>query len=122
MDDLINRLTHNGEYANDVCLLLYISENYSSLYYLDYLNITGKELEILNEKCLTKNSLDYLTQTIRFLRSGFLGIDEIKDNLTSKNPIPFINRLLVDGENYELAYENFAGDFRYNMSRRNRSK
>ena len=120
MNDILKRLTHNGKYANDVCLQLYITENYSSLYFLDYLNITGKELEILKEKCLAEDTLDYLTQTIRFLKSGFLGIDEIKNNVNSKNPIPFINRLLINGEDYESAYENFAGDFRCNISRRNR--
>lgn len=118
--DVINRLTHEGEYASDICLLLYMSEKYTSLYYLDYLNITGKELETLKEKCLIEDNLDYLTQTIRFLRSGYLGNDEIKSNLNSKNPIPFINRLLEEGENWELAYENYAGDFRCNFYKYNK--
>lgn len=116
MENIINRLTHDGEYATDVCLLLYLSEKYTSLHYLDYLEITGKELETLKEKCLAEYSLDHLTQTIRFLRSGFLSKEEIKNNLTSSNPIPFIDRLLKPNENIELAYENYAGNFRYALS------
>lgn len=115
IDEIISRLTHNGQYATDICLLLYMSEKYTSLYYLDYLNITGKELETLKEKCLVEDSLDHLTQTIRFLRSEFLNNKEIKDNLNSKNPIPFIDRLLEKGENWELAYENYAINFRCNI-------
>lgn len=114
--DVINRLTHDGEYANEVCLLLYMSEKYTSLYYLDYLDITGKELETLKDKCLVEDTLNYLTQTIRFLRSGYLGNEEIKENLNSQNPVPFIDRLLKEGENWEMAYENFAGDFRFKLS------
>jgi len=120
VEDIINRLTHDGKYANEICLLLYMSERYSSLYYLDYLNITGKELETLKEKCLVEDTLDYLTQTIRFLRSGFLDNKEIKENLNSKNPIPFIDRLLEEGENWETAYENYAGDFRCKFSKFNK--
>lgn len=116
IQDVLNRLTHNGEYANEVCLLLYLSEKYTSLYYLDYLNITGKELETLKEKCLIEDTLDCLTQTIRFLRSGFLDKKEIKDNLNSQNPIPFIDRLLTVGENWESAYEEYAGNFRYHLN------
>ena len=116
IQDVITRLTHDNTYATDICLLLYLNENYTSLYYLDYLDITGKELENL-PKCCKDDSIDYLTQTIRFLRSGFLTKEEIKANLNSKNPIPFVNRLLIIGENWELAYENFAGDFRYNFSK-----
>ena len=65
--DVLERLTHNNTYATDICLLLYLEEKYTSLYYLDYLNITGKELENL-PKCCKDDSIDYLTQTIRFKR------------------------------------------------------
>lgn len=123
MDEIcqvIDRLTHNGEYANDVCLLLLLNEKYTSLHYLDYLNITGKDLEILKEKCLKEDTLDYLTQTIRFLRSGFLGNEEIKQNLHSENPIPFIDRLLIIGEDYERAYEIFTSKFFSKLSKTNK--
>ena len=116
ISEVLEKLTHNNTYATDICLLLYLNEEYTSLYYLDYLDITGKELENLS-KCCKDESIDYLTQTIRFLRSGFLGKDEIKENLNSKNPVLFIDRLLIPGENWEYAYENFAGDFRMKLSR-----
>ena len=79
MEDLINRLTNDGEYGSSTCLLLFLTENFTSLHYLDYLEIRGKELEAL-EKIFEKQSLQYVIQTIRFMRSGFLGKDEIKEN------------------------------------------
>ena len=111
MEDLINRLTNDGEYGSSICLLLYLTNNYTSLHYLDYLDIRGKELDALDQLC-EEQSLQYVIQTIRFMRSGFLGIDEIKENLKQKKPIPFIPRLLINGEDWENAYENFAFDFR----------
>lgn len=115
MDELIERLTENGKYANEICLLLLVNDNYTSLHYLDYLGITGKELENL-EKCCDDSSIDYLTQTIRFLRSGFLGKDEIKANLNSPNPVYFIDRLLRKGEDWDYAYEHYASTFRSKMN------
>ena len=37
ISDVLERLTHNHTYATDICLLLYLEEKYTSLYYLDYL-------------------------------------------------------------------------------------
>ena len=110
--DVINKITIDNEYATDICLLLYLNENYSSLHYLDYLNITGRDLEILVEKCCVEPTIVYITQTIRFLRSGFLSNDEIKENLHSKNPITFIDRLMNKGEDWDHVYENYAARFR----------
>lgn len=114
IEDVIERLTHNGDYATSLCLLLYLTDNTKSLYYLDYLKITGKDLDNL-EKLLSNESVEFLVQTIRFLRSGFLGINEIRENLNSTNPIPFIPRLLRNGEDWENAYEDFSFNFRKQM-------
>lgn len=118
---IIDKLTESNTYATDVCLLLYMSDCYTSLHYLDYLDIKGKELENLPNACID-DSLDCLTQTIRFLRSGFLGKDEIKENLNSANPVPFITRLLVVGEDWENAYEEYAYYFRKAMKQNNKSR
>jgi len=90
------------------------------LYYLDYLNITGKDLETLAQKCLPEYTLDYLVKTIRFLRSGFLGNDEIKDNLHSPNPIPFIKEKPINSNDWDYIYEDYAGTFRENISKNKR--
>ena len=111
IEDIIENLTNNGEYGASLCLLLYMTNNTKSLYYLDYLNIKGKELESLDNLC-KEESIDFIVQTIRFLRSGFLGKDEIKQNLNNKTPIQFIPRLLMKSENWENAYEDFAFEFR----------
>ena len=94
MDDIINKLTHDGQYATDVCLLLVLEDANESLHYLNYLNITGKELETLAHDCLPNFDIDYLKQTIRFLRSGFLSMDDVRKNLNSPKPVHFINRLI----------------------------
>ena len=121
ISEVLERLTENNTYATDICLLLYLNENYTSLYYLDYLDIKGQELEQL-QKCLKDpNDINYLTQTIRFLRSGFLGKDEIKENLNSKNPVPFIDRLLKVGEDWDYVYEGYAAKFRQAL-RKNKSR
>lgn len=121
ISEVIDRLTENNTYATDICLLLYLSDNYTSLYYLDYLDIKGKELENLPNCLVDKDDINYLTQTIRFLRSGFLGKDEIKQNLNSKNPVPFIDRLLKKGEDWDHVYEDYAWKFRQAL-RKNKSR
>lgn len=122
VEEIIDRLTHNGQYANEVCLLLYLSEKYQSLYFLDYLNITGKELERLVDNCCDSSSIDYLTQTIRFLRSGFLSRDEIMSNINSPNPIYFITRLMNKNEDWDYVYEEYASDFRTAFRNNNKPK
>jgi hypothetical protein len=119
--EVLENLTENNTYATDICLLLYMTDNYTSLYYLDYLNIKGKELENLPNCLLDKDDINHLTQTIRFLRSGFLGMDEIKENLNSKTPIPFITRLLKPGDDWDYVYEDYAGTFRSNL-KKNKSR
>ena len=116
-EEISEKLTHNGEYAVDVVLLLYLSEAYSSLHYLDYLDITGKDLETLAHKCLPEYNLDYLVKTIRFLRSGFLGMDEIIDNLHSLNPVPFIKEKPINSNDWDYIYEDYAGTFRENLKK-----
>ena len=122
IDEIMIKLTHDGKYATDVCLFLYLDEHYTSLHYLDYLNITGKDLENLAHKCLPiEESFEYLTDTIRFLRAGFLGEDEIFDNLRSDNPISFIDISVPESGDWDITYENYAGKFRSNL-RKNKGR
>ena len=116
MDDIINKLTHDGEYATDVCLLLVLEDANESLHYLDYLNITGKELETLAHDCLPIFDIDHLRQTIRFLRSGFLSMDDVRKNLNSPKPVHFINRLIKVGEDWERVYEEYSYHFYKNLN------
>lgn len=116
MDELINKLTHDGNYATDVCLLLALENASESLHYLDYLDITGKELETLAHDCLPNFDINYLKQTIRFLRSGFLDSKDIKNNLNSSNPVCFINRLIKEGEDWERVYEEYSYNFYKNLN------
>ena len=116
IDDVIKDLTNDGEYANEFCLLMYLDDETQYLYYLQYLDIKGKDLEAFANNCIPDWDMDYIKQTIRYLCSGFLGKDEIKQNLESDKPIPFIDRLLVEGENIEWAYEKYSANFRSNLN------
>lgn len=110
MEDLILKLTDNYQYATDLILLLEMENDTTSMHYLNYLDIKGKMLDNLRN-CMPEVSYEYLWQTIRFLRSNFVIQKDIHANLNSPNPICFITRLLEEGESWENAYENFAGDF-----------
>ena len=112
IETIIEELADNNEDAYAVCLFLYVYDDLDALRHLHHLGIKGEDLVTFIYECCPNQSLDYINQSIRFLLSGFLGKDEIENNLKSQNPVPFIPRLLVKGENWEHAYENFAGDFR----------
>ena len=113
IDTIMEELADNNDDAYAVCLFLYMNEDYYALRNLHYLDIKGKDLDTFVSKCCNDGeSIDFINQSVRFLLSGFLGKDEIEANLKSDNPIPFIPRLLIKGEDWDHAYENFAGDFR----------
>ena len=118
MEEIVDKLTDNGNYATDVCLLLVLDNDTQSLHYLDYLNIRGKDLEVLAHNCLPDFNLDYLKQTIRFLRSGFISSSDIKKNLSSTSPVCFINRLMKSGEDWERVYEEYSNEFYKNLNKK----
>ena len=93
MDDIVIKLTDNFEYGTDIILLLTLNDDTTSIHYLDYLNISGKQLDNL-KNCLVEFSFPHIKETIRFLRSGFISVNDIHNNLNSKNPVCFITRLL----------------------------
>lgn len=110
--EIIEELVDNNDDAYGVCLFLYMNEDYYALNNLHYLDIKGDDLVTFFYKCCPIHELNFIDQSVRFLLSGFLGQQEIKDNLKSENPQQFIPRLLIKGEDWDFAYENFAGDFR----------
>lgn len=120
IDTIMEELADNNEDAYGVCLFLYMYDDNYALQNLHHLGIKGEDLFTFVYECCPNQNIDFINQSIRFLLSGFLGKDEIEANLKSKNPIPFIPRLLVKGENWEHAYENFAGDFRMNRTPKKR--
>lgn len=114
--DLVNELTNNGEYANEACLLLLINNEDITLNYLHHLNIKGKDLETLYNKCCFDQSVECLVQTTRYLMSGFLNYRTIFLNLRNENPIIFIDRLLAPGEDWNHAYEKYTANFYKNLN------
>lgn len=115
MDELVNELTENGTYANVICLLIILENKERYLNQLKHLGITGKKIETLVYKCCNEFSIDYIGQTLFYLRSGFLDNKTIHDNLESDNPIPFLDKLLRDGEDWDYAFERCTGTFYQNL-------
>lgn len=120
MKKVIDRLTENGQHANEICLLLYLNNNYDTLHYLDFLDITGKSLETLFYKCCFEQKKQCLVETVRYLRSGFLDKETIHKNLNSDHPVYFIDRLLKVGEDWDYVYEDYTAKFHANL--RNKSR
>lgn len=119
-EEIIIKLSDDGKYASDVCLMLYMDEEKQYLFYLDYLEIRCKDLETLAYKCIPSLDIDYLKQTIRFLCSGFLGKDEIEANLKSDNPVYFIDKLMKKGDYIEREYEGYSYRFRQKLNNKKR--
>lgn len=120
--DVIDKICDGNDDAYGVCLLLYLNDRHSSIYYLDYLNIHGQDIVDLVNKCCKEYDCDYISETIRYLRSGFLGQDTIINNIRSDSPINFIPRLLDVHEDWDHAYEDFTSEFLYELSKQNKNK
>lgn len=122
MQELIERIANNNEDAYGVCLLLVLENREYVFPTLERLDIKGEDLVTLAYKCCKQDSIDYLTQTIRFLSYPGLTKKEIMDNLHSSNPIHFVPRLMVVGEDWEETYWSFIWDFRKQIQNNDNNK
>ena len=122
MDELLEKIANDNDEAYGVCLLLVLENKEYVFKTLDRLNIYGQDLVTLAYKCCDPSSIDYLTQTIRFLSYPGLTKKEIFDNLHSKNPIHFVPRLMIEGEDWEETYWSFIWDFRDKIKNNNKSR
>jgi len=122
MDKLIERIADGDEDAYGVCLLIVLENKEYVFSSLERIGIKGKDLATLAYKCCNDSSIDYLTQTIRFLSYPGLSKKEIFDNLHSKNPIHFVPRLMIKGEDWEETYWDFIWDFRDKIKNNNKSR
>ena len=119
MEETINYIADDNDEAYGVCLLLLLENKEYVFPSLLRLGIRGKDLATLAYKCCNTSSIDYLTQTIRFLSYPGLTKDEIMANLHSPNPIHFVPRLMIVGEDWEETYWGFIWDFRDNFKKNN---
>lgn len=122
MNELIEKIADNNDDAYSVCLMLVLENKEYVFPTLERLNIKGEDLVTLAYKCCKLDSIDYLTQTIRFLSYPGLTKEEIFANLHSEKPIHFVPRLMIVGEDWEETYWVFIHDFRNQFKNNNKSR
>ena len=119
MEEMIEIIANNNDEAYGVCLMLVLENREYVFPTLLRLGIIGEDLVTLAYKCCNTSSIDYLTQTIRFISYPGLTKEEVMDNLHSPNPIHFVPRLMIVGEDWEETYWSFIWDFRKNFKNNN---
>ena len=90
-EDILNRLTENGQYANELCLMLLVSGEDYLLEYFDKIDIRGKDLETFAYDCCHDADIDYIRDTLLCISFGLFDLDKVYENLKSSNPINFID-------------------------------
>ena len=100
LEEVIERLTENGKYANELCLMLLVSDNEIYLRQLDSIGITGKELEIFAYKCCNDGDIRYIQDTLLCISFGIFDLPTVYKNLQSKNPLPFIKDIELPSDTH----------------------
>ena len=113
IDKIMNELADGDVDAEGICLFFYVNHDFNSLKDLYELGIKGEELNTFIEFGCPSDVLEYIHQTIDFLKSGNLSNEEIFNNLRKKKPIPFTPHVLIKSqEDKEKVYKDFADEFR----------
>jgi len=74
MEDIINRLTENGNYANELVLMFLVNNDDVYLEYLDKIDIRGKDLEVFSNICCNECDLDYIKDTLLCISFGLFDL------------------------------------------------
>lgn len=120
MDDIINRLTENKQYANDICLFLLINDGYTQLKYLDEIGIRGKKLEIFIEKCCGGYDYENISNILLLISWEVFEIELVKRNIDSKHPILLIQEHKRDNEHWMDTCKRLKKTFIENMNGKSR--
>lgn len=116
LKNIIDELTENGKYANEICLQFLIENKDSYLEYLQKCNITGKKLETFAYKCCHDANIYYMMETLMCISMDIFDLKLVHQNLESNNPIPFIQQLQGDNEGYIACYKRYHDTFLNNMN------
>ena len=111
MDKIINRLTENGKYANEICLLFVIEQDEVYLEYCDKIGIRGKRLEIFANECCHKCDMDYIKDTLLCISFGLFDLDIVNKVIDSNNPVNFIDELHVPQDTAVRRYIRLKNEF-----------
>lgn len=120
MDEIINRLTENGNYASDICLIFVVNGDDMYLEYLDKIDIRGKRLEIFAHKCCNECDPDYIKDTLLCISFGLFDLDIINKNIDSSNPLPFIDELHKPSDSIVRRYVRLKNEFDAKFNKRSR--
>lgn len=117
MDEMINRLTENGDYANDICLLLLVNNEDYFLKYLDKYNIAGRKLEKFFYDCCNNGDSHMLRTVFLCMDWNLFDKELVHENLEREHPIPFIDELYLPNEGFVSRYARYRDTFKANMSK-----
>lgn len=120
--DLVDKLTEGGKYANEICLLLLVSENSYMLEYFDKYEISGRKLEIFANDCCNDCDVYMMREVLLCLDWDLFDIKLVHKNLESSNPIPFIDKLMIPNEGIIQRYKRYRDTFNKNMQQNSRGK
>jgi len=115
LKEIVEKLTENGKYANEICLQLLLENKDRCFEYLEKYNITGKKLETFAYKCCHDSNTDFIMETIMCISMDIFDLKLVHKNLESDNPIPFIEQLQGNNEGYIACYKRYHSTFLNNM-------
>lgn len=116
MVDIVNRLTENGNYANEICLLIMMSDNEYMLKYLDECEIRGKKLETFANTCCNECDLSLMAEVLLCISWDVFDLNLVHKNLDSAKPIAFIDELHKPNESLIQRYKRYKQTFINNMN------
>lgn len=120
MEDVINKLTENGQYANELCLMFIVTNEEIYLKYLDTIDIRGKDLETFAYKCCHDADIEYMKETLLCISFGLFDLEIVYENLKRKNPLPFIDELNKPSDTRVRRYMRYKKEFDKKFNNRSR--
>ena len=122
MEELVNKLTENGKYANEICLMCLVDNNEYMLKYFEKYDIIGRKLEIFAKDCCNEYDTNIMREVLLCMDWELFDVKLVHQNLESSNPIPFIEEYMIPGEGWIKRYQRYRDTFKNNMQKRNKSR
>jgi hypothetical protein len=123
-EEIVNKLTENGKYCEDVCILFLLDDKVHYMKYLCDNGITGKKFETFIHKCCDVYDINCFVQTILYISFDIFQMKDVHENLESNNPIPFIknyeNKQVITINDYMFYSRDFKERFEENKRGRAR--
>ena len=122
LEEIINKITEDGNYDSGLCLLFVLNNQDLYLDYLVSKDITGKRFETLLYKGCEVFDIECFTKTILYISFGIFEFEDVYKNLDSDNPIPFIANY-EKGRNYFIReMQELHDDFKNRLAQQQNNK